>query len=184
MKMNSKNVTIAIVGIAIVFVAVTVFLGVRQNGGSLSSLRDAGRDALEQQVPDLTLKNYEGENVSLREIEGEIVLLNSWAAWCPFCVNEIPDFVQAQEELGDQLTVVLINRQESLNRAKTFSDDLGAAGNVITLLDPSDSFYRGIGGFAMPETLLVKDGSVILHKRGQMSLRELKIVVRSALEST
>jgi len=184
MKMSSKNIIITTVVIAIFFVGVTVFLSVRQDEGSLSSLRDAGREAREQQVPDLTLKNYEGENVSLREIEGEIVLLNSWAAWCPFCVNEIPDFIQAQEELGDQLTVVLINRQESLNRAKTFSDDLGAAGNVITLLDPSDSFYRGIGGFAMPETLLVKDGNVVLHKRGPMTLNQVKNEVQSALKST
>ena len=110
------------------------------------------------------------------------MLLNAWASWCPFCVNEIPDFVQAQIDLGDQITVVLINREEPLDRAKDFSDSLGADGIVITLLDPADSFYSQIGGFAMPETLLVKDGNVVLHKRGPMTLREVKLAVGSALE--
>jgi len=180
--------TIAIVGIAVVFVAAIAFLDANRGADgdrlSPSLTRDTGREPSTEQAPDLTLKDYEGNDVSLLDVEGEIVLLNSWAAWCPFCVDEIPDFVQAQKELGGKMTVVLINRQESLNRAKAFTDDLGATGNVITLLDPSDSFYRSIGGFAMPETLLVKDGNVLLHKRGPMTLQQIKKEVQSALEST
>jgi len=71
-------------------------------------------------VPDLTLKDHNGNDVSLRDIEGELVLLNSWASWCPFCVNELPDFGEAQKEFGDRITIVAINRGESRDRAKTY----------------------------------------------------------------
>ena len=172
-----------ILGGAALLVVLIIVLALK-DGGEITSPGATGRTALAQEVPDLTLKDYDGNDVRLRDIDGGIVLLNSWAAWCPFCVDEIPDFVQAQVDLGNDITVVLINRQESLRTAKSFSDDLRANGIVITLLDPSDSFYRNIGGFAMPETLFVKDGEIILHKRGPMKLQEVKLRVKTALEST
>ena len=181
MKAN-KTLSI-ILGGAALFVVLIIILAVR-DGGEITSTGSGERTALAQEVPDLTLKDYDGNDVRLRDIKGDIVLLNAWATWCPFCVDEIPDFVQAQNEFEGQLTVVLINRQESFNQAKKFTDDLGATGNVITLLDPSDSFYRKIGGFAMPETLFVKDNSIVLHKRGPMTLQEVKLRVKTALEPT
>jgi len=182
MKSN-KTLTITLSGVA-VLVLLIIVLGVRNGGEVVSPNGTGGRTALAQEIPDLTLKDYDGNDVRLRDIEGDVVLMNSWAAWCPFCVDEIPDFVQAQNELGGQVTVVLINRQESLNQAKKFTDDLGATGNVITLLDPNDSFYRKIGGFAMPETLFVKDNNILFHKRGPMKFEEVTERLRSALEST
>ena len=191
MKTNKKQLNIILGGAAILvffIIAITVI----SNGGTTpptNNLEDTSsttdkRAVLKRQIPDLTLKDYDGNDVRLQDIEGDVVLLNSWATWCPFCVNEIPDFVQAQNTLEGQATVVLINRQESLSRAKKFTDDLGATGNVITLLDPSDSFYKKIGGFAMPETLIVKDNNIVLHKRGPMKFEEVVEKLRSALEST
>jgi len=171
-----------IIGIAGLFIVGIIVLAINDDGKSLSPANQVPRVALGEEVPNLTLKDYDGNDVNIKEIEGGVVLLNAWAVWCPFCVDEIPDFVQAQIDLGDDITVVLINREESLERAKGFSDKLGANGVVITLLDPADSFYRQIGGFAMPETLFVRDGNVILHKRGPMTLREVKLVVKTALE--
>lgn len=176
---KSTKIIIGVVGLFIVGV---IALAVNNDSENLPSTNSLPRVAQGEEVPDLTLKDYDGNDVNIKEIEGGVVLLNAWAAWCPFCVDEIPDFIQAQIDLGDDITVVLINRQESLDRAKGFSDDLGANGVVITLLDPNDSFYRQIGGFAMPETLFVKDGNVILHKRGPITLQEVKLIVRNALE--
>ena len=46
---------------------------------------------------------------------------------------------------------------------------------MIFLLDSSDSFYRSIGGFTMPETLFVDGGgNILLHKRGPMTLDEMR----------
>ena len=190
MKANKKQLNIILGGAAILvffIIAITVI----NNGKTTSPIENGQtppqetkkRIALKEEVPDITLKDYDGNDVRLRDIEGDVVLLNTWATWCPFCVDEIPDFVQAQNEFGGRVTVVLINRQESLERAKKFTDELNATGNVITLLDPSDSFYKKIGGFAMPETLIVKDSNIVLHKRGPMKFKEVVEKLQNALES-
>lgn len=126
-------------------------------------------------APDFRFKDYEGNEIGLADFAGRNVILNSWAAWCPFCVQELKDFAALQEELGEKITIVGIDRAESLKTAKEYSDDAQVTGRLILLLDPDDSFYRSIGGFSMPETLFVDGaGNVLFHKRGPMNLEEMR----------
>jgi len=126
-------------------------------------------------APSFTLQDYSGNEVSLDDFKGKPLVINSWAAWCPFCIEELPDFVQAQKEFGDQVTIIAIDRAESLSVAKKYTDDIGVTNDLIFLLDPSDSFYKSLGGFSMPETIFVdKNGDVIIHKRGPMKFEEIK----------
>ena len=41
-------------------------------------------------VPDITLTTLDGGTVRLRDLAGQIVLLNFWATWCVPCQKEMP----------------------------------------------------------------------------------------------
>ena len=134
-----------------------------------------------RQLPDLTFTDYEGNSVALADFTGKPLVVNAWAAWCPFCVKELPDFALLQKEFPE-IVVIAIDRQESLNTAKSYTDDLGITEDLVFLLDRKDSFYRSIGGFSMPETIFVdKEGVIQNHKRGIMSLDEMKRQVEKIL---
>lgn len=129
-------------------------------------------------APSFIFENYDGEAISSTSFLGKPHILNSWAVWCPFCVQELKDFVVLQEEFADMLTIVAINRAESLSKVKTYTDDLNATNSMIFLLDTKDEFYKAIGGFSMPETLFVNaQGEILLHKRGVMRLKEMQDIV-------
>jgi len=135
-------------------------------------------------VPDFTFEDYEGNSVSLTSFQGQPIIVNSWATWCPFCINELPDFVELQEELGDQVTIIAVDRSESLSQAKQYTDDLQITDDLVFVLDPSDSFYKSIGGFSMPETIFVdSDGTIQQHKRGFMRLDEMRSLTSSILNN-
>lgn len=133
-------------------------------------------------APAFSLQNYEGEIVRLSDFEGQPLVINSWAAWCPFCVEELPAFAAAQKEFGDQVIIIAIDRAEPLETAKKYTDELDVTNDLVFLLDPDDSFYRSIGGFSMPETIFVDAaGNILQHKRGPMDLEEIR---RRILELT
>ena len=135
-------------------------------------------------APEFSLKDYEGREIRLSDFQGKAVILNAWAVWCPFCGEELKDFAALQQEFGDKIAVIAIDRAEPLETAKKFSDDLGVTDKMIFLLDPSDSFYQSIGGFSMPETIFVdKDGFVRDHKRGPMELEEMRRRTEKILNS-
>ena len=126
------------------------------------------------QVPDFSLEDYNGNVITTESVLGDPLVVNSWASWCPFCVDEMPDFDTIKNERPD-VTFVLINRQESLKKAQSFTDDLGLSDDLIFLLDPTDSFYASIGGFGMPETLFVdENGGIVEHKRGFLALEQTR----------
>jgi thiol-disulfide isomerase/thioredoxin len=134
-----------------------------------------------EELANLTLKDYEGNSVALADFQGTPLVVNAWAAWCPFCVKELPDFATLQKEFPD-IVVIAIDRAESLDTAKSYTDDLGVTDDLVFLLDPSDSFYKSIGGFSMPETVFVdREGIIQDHKRGPMDVEEMKQRLESIL---
>jgi cytochrome oxidase Cu insertion factor (SCO1/SenC/PrrC family) len=47
--------------------------------------------------PDFTLKDLEDRDVSLRQFNGKVVLVNFWATWCLPCSLEIPWLIELQD---------------------------------------------------------------------------------------
>lgn len=133
-------------------------------------------------VPQFELEDNNGNTITPNDFPGKILVVNSWATWCPFCVNELPDFVELQDAFPDDIVVIAIDRAESKDISVGYIDNLGLTSDLVWLLDPGDSFYRSIGGFSMPETLFVdSDGNIRVHKRGPMDIREMTEKIESLL---
>ena len=60
-----------------------------------------------QAAPDFTLRDLNGDNVSLKKYRGKIVLLDFWATWCPPCRLSIPELVELQKKYRGEGVVVL-----------------------------------------------------------------------------
>ncbi len=134
-----------------------------------------GQNPSSNKAPDFSLQDYNGKTVKLADFKGKSLVINSWASWCPFCREELPDFSTIQKELGNKVTIIAVDREESLAVAKGYTDGQGTTDKLIFLLDPSDSFYKSIGGFSMPETIFVdKNGNIADHKRGPMDVNEIR----------
>jgi len=168
--MNKTYITIGIIALLIFIVGVFAINNKKEAPGSLETL------------PSIFLQDYNENAVNLIDFIGTPLVLNSWAVWCPFCIQELPDFVEMQKEFGEQVIIIAINRAESLKKTKQYTDDLGITDNLLFLLDPDDKFYRNIGGFTMPETIFVDaSGNIVEHKRGFMRIEEIREKINNLL---
>ncbi|MFB6226550.1 MAG: TlpA family protein disulfide reductase [Candidatus Paceibacteria bacterium] len=123
----------------------------------------------------LKLKSLEGGDVALSKFKGKKLVINSWASWCGFCKEELSDFGKVKSQLNENIKIIAVNRGESKQKIQPFLDQLEHRDELIFLLDKRDRFYQEIGGFAMPETILVNEkGEIVFHKRGPMNAEELK----------
>jgi peroxiredoxin len=48
----------------------------------------------------LSLPDTSGQQQSLSQWRGKVVVINFWATWCAPCREEMPEFVRAQREFG------------------------------------------------------------------------------------
>lgn len=163
------------VGLAVI-VGALIFVGSSRNGITNEGVSDFDAFA------SIALADYDDNSVSLDRFRGKPLVINSWAVWCPFCRQELPDFAALQKEFGDAVVIIAIDRGEPLEKAKSYTDELRITNDMTFLLDPPDAFYKAIGGFSMPETIFVTAaGDIALHKRGPMTLDEMREAVNQYL---
>lgn len=124
---------------------------------------------------ELVFTTLSGEEVRFADYRGKILVVNSWASWCPFCLQELPDFAELQRLYPEEVAVLAINRKESRALIDSYLGSVAPLVELTLLLDETDSFYNFIGGFTMPETVFYNQaGDRVLHKRGPMKLEEMQ----------
>lgn len=109
---------IIVITVAIAAILISLFLFARTQSPALPSGSQTKPESQSNGLPDIpnpALEDYNSNEVRLRNFEGRVLVLNSWASWCPFCLDELVDFKTAQKEFGDRVVIVAINREETLN---------------------------------------------------------------------
>ncbi len=123
----------------------------------------------------LALQDYSGTTVHLFDYRRKVLIAYAWASWCPYCGSEIQDLAALKQQYGDDVEVVAINRAEPPQTAKHFTDALSNTQGIVFLLDPDDSFFKEIGGYAMPEMVFIDSkGTIVDHQRGPIQLSDVK----------
>ena len=118
----------------------------------------------------LTLTDMNGKPVRLSDFKNKLVIAYAWASWCPYCAHELQNLSKLRSTYGDKVQVVAINRAEPAPIAQAYVSGLTNVQGIVFLLDPSDSFFKSIGGYAMPETEFIQqDGTVVYHQHGPLS---------------
>jgi thiol-disulfide isomerase/thioredoxin len=119
----------------------------------------------------LTLFDYSGKAVHLFDYRRKVLIAYAWASWCPYCGAELQNLAELKKTYGESIAIVAINRSEPLAVAKAFTDHLQNTDGLVFLTDPSDAFFKEIGGYAMPETVFIDvGGAVTFHQRGPIQI--------------
>lgn len=160
MKQNAF-VTLRLVIAALVFVAAWIASGTQgcEAGGS-------------EKMLDFSLKDVNGEMVSLNDFQGKRMLINFWATWCVPCVTEMTILQEIYDQWIEKgLVVISINMGESESKVRGFVQRHGLSFPV--LLDPNTQVFIKHEIRELPTTLLVdKDKTIIAKKVGLFLSKE------------
>ena len=114
----------------------------------------------------------EGEEISLSDFEGEVVVLNAWGQWCAPCRAEVDDLQVIQEELEPLGGTVLGINVRDYNRtiAQDFITDNGLT--YPSIYDPPFRTAAALGGVptSVIPTTIVLDTE---HRPAAVFLREV-----------
>ena len=92
--MSLKFRIIAITSIISVLLSVSL-----ANGSELQSAANISMYPKPMQIGDLVLKSPTGQNVSLKDFRGKVVLLHFWSIQCPACKIEEPLLEQLKRKV-------------------------------------------------------------------------------------
>lgn len=118
-------------------------------------------------APNFELKDMEGNNLKLSDFTGKKVMLNFWAEWCPFCVQEMPDLMKLQKKHENDLVIIFINVGDSEDVVKKFIEDKDFYGTVVLDLKKEVADIYGVNN--LPTTFAINEkGEMITYWKGMM----------------
>ena len=131
--------------------------------------------------PPFVLPNLDGEEMTLSDFEGKVVVLDLWATWCPPCREEIPFLIELYDEFEEQgLEIVGIGLdQGGATDLAPFVDKNGVDYTILVGNRSIGDAYKVSG---IPTTLIIgRDGRIAAKHIGFSN--ELRPEMRSEIET-
>ncbi len=110
-------------------------------------------------APEFTLLNTSGQEVSLSDHRGKVVMINFWATWCPPCRQEMPGIQSRYLQHQGSLEVLAIDNDEPLNMVLDFREEMDLS--FDPLLDPGARVQINYQIRAYPTTIFVNEHGII-----------------------
>jgi cytochrome c biogenesis protein CcmG/thiol:disulfide interchange protein DsbE len=128
-------------------------------------------------APDFDLTTLDGRAVKLSDYRGQVVLLNTWATWCPPCRAEMPQLEAYYREHQDQGFVVLaVNSEESPEAVAAFLKSQDFTFPVV--LDPEGVVMGRYEVRALPTSFFIDRKGVVRGVwTGQLTPAQLQKIV-------
>ena len=145
-------------------------------------------------MPNIVLYDQYGKKHNIEEYKGKVVVINFWATWCGYCVQEMPEFEKVYKEFGSNKKDVIIlgvagpKSKENQNNVDVEKDKVISflkKKNITypTLMDETGKSFDDYKVRALPMTYVInKDGYLEGFVSGAITAEQLRKAVNETLK--
>ena len=150
---------------------------------SAQSRAEAG-SVIGTQRPAFSLPDLAGRPQDVSQWDGQVVLLNFWATWCPPCRREIPAFVDLQQRLGAQGLQIVGVAIDQPQLVEEYGDTMGI--NYPSLVGETDALevakaYGNAFGQLPYSVIIGRDGTIENVHRGELKREDAEALLEPLL---
>ncbi len=167
-----RTIGIAIAFIIFMFIAYLLYENLAKDIQPGNSLTQGSNGAQPIEALDFTVLDYEGKKVQLSEYFGKPIVINFWATWCPYCVDEMALFNEMYEKYGEDIHFLMVNstdgKRETVEKAKAYIEEEGFTFPVF--FDSEGQATYAYEANSLPTSVFInKEGNVIAYQPGKLS---------------
>ncbi len=192
-KHNFPILAIALIGAGVLLLGGLAFLLLAKSN-AVGELAAAGENIgsvdatasyvaqVEFPAPSLHLSDIDGDEVSLRDFLGKVVLVNNWAIWCPPCKAEMPTLQAFYDEHREQdFLIIGIEAGSRASEVTAFVERFELTFPIW--LDLDVKALKVFQNFGLPNSYVIdRDGTVRLAWSGEIDRETLEEFVTPLLE--
>jgi len=203
METNRTKRTAIVIAIVLAAVMALAFAGYNALSGTIGQASQsagssqAGNAALEtapateSDYPlladyDSTVFTAQGEPRTLTEIaDGRVLVMNFWATWCPYCIQEMDDYQAIFDDYGNRVSFAFIDAtdgtRETVDIAESWLSGNGH-GTLPAFYDTQANATADFTATSLPTTVIVDArGNIVSYSVGRIDPAKLRQVLDSLL---
>ena len=125
------------------------------------------------EMTELAMDDSDGYPITLGDVaDGKLTVINVWATWCPFCVDEMPDYQKLYDKYGDKVSFVMLDSAQDSAEVAEAHDYVEKNGFTFPVY--YDSAQEVSGYFrvsALPTTIVIAaNGDILNNRPGRINL--------------
>tara|TARA_B100000686_G_C16524713_1_gene829088 strand:+ start:319 stop:834 length:516 start_codon:yes stop_codon:yes gene_type:complete len=152
-----------------IFIFICFLFALNKNDKDLKSV------FINKEAPEFNLKSLKKNNLSNKDFENEILLVNFFASWCIPCIVEHDFLFELKKQ--KEIKIYGINYKDNI---KDLENWLNKLGNPYTKIGIDKSGLNSIdwGVNGIPESFLIDKDGIIRHKvNGIIDNKQIKILI-------
>ena len=177
--MLARSEKLLVCGVAITLAIALHFANLHRTGPAGPGVAKITQHPL---APEFSLPELNGQTLNLSAYRGKVVLLDFWATWCGPCLDEIPHFIELQNQYGDQgLQIIGVSMDDGPAPVRDFYQRFHmnypvAIGNAKT-----GELYGGVLG--LPIAFLIgRDGRIEAEHVGATDISVFEREIQALLQ--
>ncbi|WP_046744508.1 TlpA family protein disulfide reductase [Kordia zhangzhouensis] len=165
-RIQWSNLLFVLVLVLLLFTPVGTYVKVKLNQAKLwfvnpSTIEIAKRESISNF--NWNLVDNEGKQINFQQMEGEVVLVNFWATWCPPCIAEMPSLQELYADYGKRIKFLFVANDQP----QKVSSFLKENGYNLPVYYAKSEVPKELYSRSIPATFLIDDqGNIVMKEIG------------------
>ncbi|GAB4123383.1 MAG: hypothetical protein OHK0045_23620 [Raineya sp.] len=142
----------------------------------------------EQKSPNFEIKDLEGKSISLKSLQGKVVVIDFWATWCGPCLSSFPGMQKSVSQYKDDKEVVFlfVGTMDTEKNVKEWAEKNKEKYSFYILYDKENKMSNSFGVKAIPNKFVLdKKGQIRFNRVGfngsaEATRYELEVMIEAA----
>jgi cytochrome c biogenesis protein CcmG, thiol:disulfide interchange protein DsbE len=120
---------------------------------------------VDSRLPEFSVKDFQGREISSSDLRGKVVLIDFWATWCQPCKKEMPGYQELLDRYGAKGFAVVGFKFDTMADTEdpaSFARKIGVHYPLAVAPDELKQKFGGIEG--LPTTMLYDRGGILRSK--------------------